>query len=274
MLVFGTRNRTLRTQECSGGEAERNDDREPEGRYRSHGLGIIGTGPPKESAAERAAIFGDHTTFSAVARMPEKDVAASAPRTRASCVHGGPWHSKHGVFGSRELRYYFAGGKLRLEEDAAKNSQFSPEAIQERRLKGTDRYVWIVDPARQTTMLLFPALSGYVELGAPEQGASAEPKIEKLKVGEEKVEGHPCARYRIVATEQAGPIEIATWEAADERRFPVQVQVLHGDVTITVQFTNVKFAKPPASLFEVPAGYRRYKTVQELMEASAHRQAK
>ena len=221
----------------------------------AHGLGIIGTGPPKESAAERAAIFGDHTTFSAVARMPEKDVAASAPRTR-------------------ELRYYFAGGKLRLEEDAAKNSQFSPEVIQERRLKGTDRYVWIVDPARQTKMLLFPALSGYVELGAPEQGASAEPKIEKLKIGEEKVDGHPCARYRIVATEQGGQIEIATWEATDVRRFPVQVQIPHGDVTITVKFTDVKFVKPPASLFEVPAGYRRYKTVEELMEASAHRQTK
>ena len=38
----------------------------------AHGLGIIGTGPPKASAAERAAIFGDHTTFSAVARMAEK----------------------------------------------------------------------------------------------------------------------------------------------------------------------------------------------------------
>jgi len=224
----------------------------------AHGLGILGDGPPKESAAERAAVFGDHTTFSAVVRMAEKDVSASTPRTR-------------------KLRYYSAHGKLRLEEDLAKNSKYSPEELQERRLKGTDRYVWIVDPARQTTMLLLPALNSYVETDASppsEQDASAEPKTEKFKVGEETVEGHPCARYRIVAAEQAGQIEIATWEAADLRRFPVQVQVPHGDRTITIRFTKVKFAKPPASRFEVPAGYRRYKTIQEVMDASTDREAK
>src|SRR6266446_84617 len=86
----------------------------------AHGLSILGGGSPKESAAELAAIFGDHATFSAVVRVAEKDVSASAPRIR-------------------ELRYYFADGKLRVEEAAVKNSKYSPEELQERRLKGTDR---------------------------------------------------------------------------------------------------------------------------------------
>jgi len=217
----------------------------------AHGLGVLGSGRPEECAAELTAVFGRHSAFSAVAHVTEKDQAASAARTK-------------------EMAYYFLDGKLRIETDVAKSSEFSPEAIREMQTRGTDRSVQISDFGKRTAYLLFPLLSAYSELPQA-TNASAAPKIEKAKIAEETVEGHPCAKHRIAVTEAAGQVEIFTWEAADLGQFPIQVQIPHGDVTYTIQFRKVTFAKPGPSLFEPPSGYRRYETLEQLHEAASQR---
>jgi len=211
----------------------------------AHGLGLLGTGKPHECAAELPVIFGRHTAFSALAHVIEKDPNASAPRTK-------------------EMPYYLDGLKLRLEQGAPKSAG-SPGT-------GGDHWVWIHDFGRQTSLVLFPALKGYTELGRePSRQPNVAPRIEKVKVVEEAIDGRRCTKYRITAAEEGGAIEITTWEAEDVQHFPVQVEVPHGDMTYTVRFSDVKFRRPSASLFRVPDGYRHYENLDQLLQAIRER---
>src|SRR6185503_5149277 len=160
----------------------------------AHGLCVFGSGTPEECTAERAAVFGSHTAFSATAHLSEKSQDMTTPRTK-------------------RMGYHVLGSKFRMEQDVATFSNYSAATIAERRAKGTDHMVWIHDLEARTVAFLLPSLRGWVELPRSQPGTA--PGVQKTKVGEETVDGHLCTRYRIALTASVGTHELFTWEATD-----------------------------------------------------------
>src|SRR6185436_8722905 len=146
---------------------------------------------------------------------------------------------------------------------------YSAASIAERRAKGTDHIVWIHDFGARTAAFLLPSLRGWVELARPEPGTAAE--VQRTTVGEETVDGHRCTRYRIALTGPGGTHEVFTWEATDMDAFPVQVRVVHGEIEYVLRFTHVRRTAPAATLFRVPADYRHYDRITDLMAAGEQR---
>jgi len=58
------------------------------------------------------------------------------------------------------------------------------------------------------------------------------------------------------------------WQATDLKKFPLQMQMAQRANTLIVKFQPPKLEAPDAALFDVPAGYTKYASVQELMQAA------
>ena len=84
-------------------------------------------------------------------------------------------------------------------------------------------------------------------------------EIERKKLGKEKVSGILCDKYKIVSEipTPMGKTEAITayiWISMDG--IPVKSQIADGSASSTL--TNIKRGAQPASLFEIPAGYKKW----------------
>ena len=65
--------------------------------------------------------------------------------------------------------------------------------------------------------------------------------------------------------------EAIVWEATDMKNFPIQYQTIDEGKTATTTFTDIKQGKPDAALFELPASYTKYGSMQEMMMGNMQR---
>ena len=210
-------------------------------------------GPPRRGADEvLAKIFGKNTSFTATAR-----VAVADPRgTQLQSV---------------EVAYAMLDGKLRTETDVSKmkDAQMPPDAVEHVRQMGMDRTVFLMLPEKATAYIIYPGMKAYVEQPTGSAGNAKKTdasKIEKTELGKETIDGRPCVKNKVIISDPDGDkTETVVWEATDLSNFPVQTQVREPDATITTRFSDIRLAKPDASLFELPTGFKRYGNMQELM---------
>jgi hypothetical protein len=100
--------------------------------------------------------------------------------------------------------------------------------------------------------------------------------FDKKKVGTDTIDGHPCIKYDATFYSKSKPDEkhrATIWEAQDLKGFAIQTEYLvqtdakhkgSGGSFIT-KFKDIKLGAATASMFEVPAGYRKVNSVQEVM---------
>jgi hypothetical protein len=88
------------------------------------------------------------------------------------------------------------------------------------------------------------------------------------KVGEETVAGHPCIKNNTVVWNGDQTNQFTVWNASDLNNFPIQITMAQPDVSITISFQNVSFDKLDASLFQAPANYTKYGSIQDLMQSA------
>ncbi|MFB3895696.1 MAG: DUF4412 domain-containing protein [bacterium] len=92
-------------------------------------------------------------------------------------------------------------------------------------------------------------------------------KVDKVKVGTETIDKHPCIKYTMTVTnkttgeKQTGMI----WEATDLQNLIIKYQMTHDNKTMTIEWKNVKLNTATADMFEVPAGYKKANSMMELM---------
>ena len=119
--------------------------------------------------------------------------------------------------------------------------------------------------------MVYPGLNSYVEMRMKEtkkQAMTKEPKITSTTLGKENVDGHPCVKNKLVITDESGkPQEMVVWNATDLKNFPIQMEMKEQDATITTKFKDIKFGRPDSKLFDPPAGYKKYGSMQELQQA-------
>ena len=118
-------------------------------------------------------------------------------------------------------------------------------------IRADKKIVWNLMPGRKTYMEM--------KLGAKEmQGMTQKMPggIERKKVGKEKVSGILCDKYKITfkTTERAKPSTLYQWLSSDK----IPVKSAAADGSWYTQLKNIKKGKQPASLFELPAGYKKF----------------
>ena len=80
-------------------------------------------------------------------------------------------------------------------------------------------------------------------------------EIERELVGKETVDGHPTEKYLITYKEKNNTNKVYQWWATDIN-FPVKMEDVDGQWK--QEYKNIKMGKQDDSLFEVPAGYKKF----------------
>jgi len=145
-------------------------------------------------------------------------------------------------------KIYFSLPKMRMESSS----------------KGQEAII-IMDQSIQTVYILMPAQRMYIESRTnqenpmmrqgPKAPTSFDPShpcganVTCNKVGAETVNGRVCDKW--VTTSASGT---STAWVDQKLTFPIKTQSANGEIW---QLTNIKEGKPDASLFQLPAGYRK-----------------
>jgi len=220
-------------------------------------VGLAGSAAAQKGApatginAAMLRMFGDIKTFTATAeaRMLDKDLKEISVMPMTMSMRD---------------------NKLRSEMDLSqvKGGSIPPEAAAMMKQAGMDRMVTVIRPDQKATLIVYPGLKSYAEMPISENDL-AEAKVESTEVGKETIDGHPCTKTKLSSTDSKGKQQEAfVWQASDLKRFPIQMQMAQRSNTLIVKFQPPKLETPEAALFEVPATYTKYPSVQALMQAA------
>ena len=135
---------------------------------------------------------------------------------------------------------------------------------------GMDKMIVISRPDKKLSYTIYPGWRVYVE--TPTQGADAEKsetdfKMESTAAGNEVMAGHDCVKNTVVVTDKDGSrYESTVWNATDLNKFPVKIEQTQGNSLVTMTFTDVRLFKPDAAMFEPPANYKKYDSMNSVIQ--------
>jgi hypothetical protein len=156
-------------------------------------------------------------------------------------------------------------GKVRLDIDLTKvqSADFTASTLATIKQAGMDRMISVFRPDKKVTYLIYPGVQSYQELAQPKAETEATEKglkLEKSALGKETLDGHPCVKNKVVVkSSKESVLEAVVWNATDLKDFPIQIEMKEKDRTVRMHFTDVRFLKPEAKQFEIPAAYGRMK---------------
>ncbi len=184
-------------------------------------------------------MFGDNASFTAQAQV------------RVLNSNRVVWFQMPGVFASADT-------KLRVDVDMnlIQSSSISPAMIKQ---LGLDRVTSVIRPDKKATYIIYPNKKSFVSMPlAAEDSQIATQKLEKKPLGHETLDGHACVKNLSTVKSSKGAVllQAYTWNAADLKDFPLQVEIREGGNTTVMHFQNVNLTKPNPTLFEIPAGFR------------------
>lgn len=164
-----------------------------------------------------------------------------------------------------------AGDKLRLDLDVEqiKSRDLPGFLVQALKEVGLTRVVNLVLPERKSTYVIYPGMKSYLNLPFTQPEIEAHQngyRLERTVLGKETVDGHPCARNKVVLqSRDKAVLEATTWEATDLRNFPVKIETREKDNVIQLTLREIKFTKADSSQFDLPADFVEYKDPQAMM---------
>jgi hypothetical protein len=174
-----------------------------------------------------------------------------------------------------QMDFAVLDGKIRVDIDMArmKNTNLKPEMLSQLKQLHMDRVASISRPDKKLLYIVYPDARSYIGLPLTNEAAlvGQKYKIEKKPVGQETVDGHPCAKNLVTVKDEKGSVVLTatTWNASDLKEFPVQIATKENDDTTIMHFRQPKLAPPDAKQFEPPAGFTRYPDPTALMTAVA-----
>lgn len=216
-----------------------------------------GPAQPRISAA-MTKLFGDVAAFSAKAEMRMKTKSGGDSMT---------------LF----MDFALLDGKVRTDIDMSqtKSKDMPAEAGAMMKQMGMDKMVNIVRPDQKTLLMIFPGLRAYTEMPLPKEDievSESKVKVQKEKLGQETIEGHPCEKSKVTMTSEKGrKHEALIWQATDLKDFPIQMEMVEDGSTTVMLYRDIKLAKPEAQLFEAPAGFSKHASMQSMMQGAMMR---
>ncbi|MGA9877048.1 MAG: hypothetical protein WBQ21_14700, partial [Solirubrobacteraceae bacterium] len=140
---------------------------------------------------------------------------------------------------------------------------FDPGTIALLRQIGQDRLISIDRPDEHKDFDIYPGRHAYVEKPI-EVSSNSGPEPVKTLQGHETIDGHLCNRYQL-AFQTNADFSATIWEATDLNNFPIQMEFGKGDLHVKIHYHDVKLGEPDPGLFEVPKGYTRYASVDDML---------
>jgi hypothetical protein len=209
------------------------------------------TGP--QLGGSTARLFGENTAYSATLELQSTDSSTGDTTTTPGKIAA-------------------LDGKSRFEMDMAqiKGGHMPPQGAEQMKQMGMDKMVMISRPDKKVAYMVYPNLEAYAEMAIQNPDAAAPAtnfKLETTELGKETLDGHPCVKNKAVVTDDKGnKHESIVWNATDLKNFPIKIETAEQGHKATLLFKDVKLAKPDASLFDPPAGYKHYDNLQQMMQ--------
>ncbi|MGD1088999.1 MAG: DUF4412 domain-containing protein [Verrucomicrobiota bacterium] len=196
-------------------------------------------------------LFGENQSFSATMEIQMNN--------------GGP------VTMSGKISFDRGNSRFEMDMSEMQGGNLPPDAMAQMKSMGLDQMVTISQPDKKVIYMIYPNAQAYAEIIPPAPDSSAtnsDASVVSTELGKETVDGHPCVKNETVVTDKQGEKhEFTVWNASDLKNFPIQVQMNEQGNTMTTFYKNISFARPDASLFNPPAGYAKYDSMQEMMQA-------
>jgi hypothetical protein len=209
-------------------------------------------GPPPDPCAALGKFFTKDVAFTANAKVVQTGKTAR--------------EKFNGV-----MFFAVAGGNLRNEMDLTKMSGVRASDLNGMKQMGMDKMVVLKLAGKQGAYIVYPNLQSYCDMPTGKKG-NTEGKVDKTELGQDTVENHPCTKSKLTFTAKDGQTsEALVWEATDMKNFPIQYQTVDEGQTTTTTFTDIKMGQPAAALFELPASYKRYGSMQEMIMGNMQR---
>jgi hypothetical protein len=153
--------------------------------------------------------------------------------------------------------------RLEIDLSQAKSKDLTASALAGVKQAGMDRVVSVFRPDKKVTYIIYPGVQSYLilplakgDVEALEQGLT----LKKSALGKETVDGHPCVKNKATVSNAKGPVlEAITWNAADLKDFPLQIQMNQKDNKVIMRFSQVRLVKPDAKQFDLPPNYGQMK---------------
>jgi hypothetical protein len=220
--------------------------------FEAHAQGTIGDFFPVDPTALVQQLIGSNASFTATADISGR----SKDETQNFDL---------------PIGYALLGGRLRTEIDLTEFRGLHACDIAQGKLAevGLDQVIFVLLPDLKLKFLIYPRARAYVEtIQNWRERLNQIVDIQKSRVGTLTIDGHPCTRYKVVATNELGDkTAVDVWQASDLADFPVQMEFQIRNTTFKVLFHNVNLARPNLSLFEPPADFDRYASLQALLQA-------
>jgi len=163
----------------------------------------------------------------------------------------------------------FDAGKSRFEMHMGEAKGAHVPPAQQMKAMGMDTIIAITRPDLKLGYLVYPSLNSYAVMPPQDPASTANPDdftMETADLGKETVDTHDCTKSKVTVTDKESNKHIYTvWNAADLKNFPIKITTSESEGNVTIQFKNITLAKPDASLFEAPASYTKYDSVQALV---------
>ena len=136
-------------------------------------------------------------------------------------------------------KMFFAGDKFRME---------NPQAVTISRMD--KKTVWILMPEQKMYME-----QAFTEDSARGMVQKMDNEVKREKLGTETVNGIKADKYKVSYKTEGRTDSIYQWLASG-MQMPVRTSSVDGKWSM--ELSNVKFGDQPDSLFEVPAGYKKF----------------
>ncbi len=168
------------------------------------------------------------------------------------------------------LLFAVSGENMRNEMDMTKMSGVPARDVDGMKQMGMDKMVILKLADKQAAYIVYPGLQSYCDM--PGGKGSPEGKVDKTELGSDTVENHACTKSKLTFTAKDGQTaEALVWEATDLKNFPIQYQTVEEGQTTTTTFSDIKMGKPDAALFELPASFKKYDNMQQMMMGNMQR---
>lgn len=157
-----------------------------------------------------------------------------------------------------------------LLSDAA----FLPDQLrQQLRSFSLNEFCAIADFSTKQTAVLFPGIKGYVEGQAPRAVESIlkttgdRNRFQGAFLGKESYQGFECQKIQLNEIGDTNAT-IFAWERLGLKNFPVKIELLRSDVTMSVKVHSVELVRPPINTLEAPEGFVRYASFPEIIKTA------
>ena len=141
-------------------------------------------------------------------------------------------------------KMYFSGDKIRSESEQAGRKMIS-----------------IIRMDKKVSWSLMPVQKMYMEMAMPDDKMmmgmteKAPGQVERKKIGREKVNGVDCDKYLVTSIDKTTGKKSSVYMWLSGDNIPMRTAAIDGSFVSEIK--NFSKGPQPASLFEVPAGYKK-----------------